>query len=75
MQTIYTVNTWELDDRFIDSIKAAFPNRQVKIEVCDEMDETEYLLSDPARRERLLRVMDDIKHGRNLVTPDQTLFQ
>mgnify|MGYP003393614379 CR=1 FL=1 len=47
----------------------------LKIEINDEQDETEYLLSDPARKERLLRAIDDINHGRNLVTPDQSLFK
>ena len=67
MQTTYTLNTDELDERFLASIKAAFPQRQVKIEINDEPDETEYLLSDPDRKERLLRAIDDINHGRNLV--------
>ena len=75
MQTTYQINTDELDDRFVASIKAAFPRRNVTIAVNDEADETEYLLSDPARKERLLRAIDDINHGRNLVTPDQSLFR
>jgi hypothetical protein len=37
-------------------------------------DETEYLLSDPARRKRLLEAVEDIRVGRNLITPDQSLF-
>ena len=75
MQTTYQMNSDELDDRFVASIKAAFPQRKVTIAVNDEPDETEYLLSDPARKERLLRAIDDINHGRNLVTPDQALFR
>ena len=74
MQTTYILNTEELDERFLSSIKAAFPQRQVTIAVNDEPDATEYLLSDPARRERLLRAIDDLNHGRNLITPDQSLF-
>ena len=75
MQTTYTLNTDELDERFLSSIKAAFPQRQVTIAINDEPDATEYLLTDPARRERLLRAIEDINHGRNLVVPDQSLFQ
>ena len=75
MQTTYTLNTDDLDERFLASIKAAFPRRQVKIEINDERDETEYLLSEPARKARLLGAIDDINHGCNLVTPDQSLFQ
>ena len=75
MQTTYTLNTDELDEGFLQRVKSAFPRRQVTIAVNDEADETEYLLSDPARKERLLRAIDDINHGRNLVTPDQSLFR
>jgi len=38
-------------------------------------DETDYLLSSPANREHLLRVIEDIGAGRNLVEPDQTMFR
>ncbi|MEA3207535.1 MAG: hypothetical protein QOE70_592 [Chthoniobacter sp.] len=38
-------------------------------------DETDYLLASPANREHLLRVVADVEAGRNLVTPDQTMFQ
>jgi hypothetical protein len=75
MQTTFAINTDELDERFLAGVKTMFPHRQVTIAVNDEADETEYLLSDPARKERLLRAIDDINHGRNLVTPDQSLFR
>jgi len=32
-------------------------------------------LSDPERRERLLRAIEDVKAGRNIVVPDQSIFQ
>ena len=38
-------------------------------------DETDYLLSSPANREHLLRVVEDVKAGRNIVVPDQTMFR
>lgn len=37
-------------------------------------DTTKDLLSDPARRERLLQAVEDIKAGENVVMPDQSLF-
>ncbi|MBI5774120.1 MAG: hypothetical protein HZA89_10305 [Verrucomicrobia bacterium] len=78
MQTTFEIpNTAELDAGLIDKIKAVFPNQSVRVSVSDEAEEdtTEYLLRSPANRERLLRAIDDIKNGRNLVVPDQTLFQ
>jgi PHD/YefM family antitoxin component YafN of YafNO toxin-antitoxin module len=43
--------------------------------VVSEADETSVLLSDPARRERLLRAVADVEAGRNVVVPDQSQFQ
>ena len=77
MTTTFEVHTDELDERFLASVKAMFPRRTVTIAVRDEdeLDTTEYLLSDPARRERLLQAIEDVENGRNIVIPDQTLFQ
>ena len=38
-------------------------------------DETEYLLSSPANRDHLLRAVEDVAAGRNIVVPDQAMFQ
>ena len=38
-------------------------------------DETDYLMSSPANREHLLRVVEDVNAGRNIVVPDQTMFR
>lgn len=77
MTKIFELHTDQLDENFLASVKAEFPHRTVEIAVtgADEQDETEYLLSDPARRERLLRAVEDVKAGRNLITPDQSIFQ
>jgi hypothetical protein len=74
MTTTFHLNTDELDATFIERVKAAFPHQRIAIEVT-EADETEYLLSDPERRERLLRSIENVEHGRNIVIPDQAMFQ
>ena len=76
MQTIYTLNTADLDERFLRSIKAAFPRRAVAIQVSDESvveDTTAYLLKSPANRKRLLKSVAEAKAGKPLVTvtPEQ----
>jgi antitoxin YefM len=72
--TIYQVNADELDERFLDSLKAMFKNKEIEI-VVYERDETAYLLRSPANRERLLNAIRDVEQGQNLVTPAQEQFQ
>ena len=74
MFTIYRLNADELDANFLESLKAAFPHKEIEISVA-ESDETEYLLRSPANRERLLRAAADVEAGRNVIEPDQTLFR
>ena len=38
-------------------------------------DETEYLLSSPANRDRLERAIKDVSENRNLIQPDQSIFR
>ena len=66
MVTTYKLNTRELEISFLDSIKSTYPERDVKIMVW-EQDETEYLLNNPANRERMERILAETKEGK-LVT-------
>jgi antitoxin YefM len=72
--TIYRLNADELDANFLESLRAAFPHKEIEIAVA-EADETEYLLRSPANRERLLLAVADVEAGHNIVEPDQTLFR
>ena len=74
MTTTYQINADQLDAGFVERVKAAFPHKLIEIAVT-EADETSSLLSDPARRERLLRAAAEVEAGRNIVVPDQGLFQ
>ena len=74
MQTIYKTRANEIDASILDSIKALYSDKQIEISVI-EQDTTEYLLSSEADREQLLRAIDDIEHGRNIITPDQEQFR
>lgn len=74
MQTIYKTRANEIDPAILDSIKALYSDKQIEISVM-EQDTTEYLLSSEANREQLLRAIDDIEHGRRIITPDQEQFQ
>jgi antitoxin YefM len=74
MFTIYRTNADDLDERFLESLKAAFKHKQVEIAV-SEADETDYLLRSPANREHLLKALADVEQGRNVVVPDPQPFQ
>ena len=74
MYAVYRINANELDGQFLESLKAAYKDKQVEIAV-GEVDETDYLLRSPANRERLLKAVEDVDHGLNIVVPDQAQFR
>ena len=74
MTTTYRLHVDELDPTFVDRVKAAFADKVIEIQVM-EADETDDLLSNAARRERLLRAAADVEAGQNLAVPDQTQFR
>ena len=74
MNAIYQGKADELDQSLVDSIKAAFKDKEIEIAVY-ERDETAYLLRSPANREHLLRAVADIEGSENIVNPNQDEFQ
>ncbi len=74
MDAIYHVKADELDQNFLDALKAMFKDKEIEIAVY-ERDETAYLLRSPANRERLLNAIQDVEHETNLVIPAPEQFQ
>ena len=74
MTTTYRLHVDELDPSFLEKVKAAFPHKVIEIQVM-AADETDDLLSDASRRERLLRAAADVAAGRNVIVPDQAQFR
>lgn len=66
MQISYRLNANELDSSFLESLKAAFQNKEIEI-VVYESDETTFLLQNPASRKRLLTAVENIQNRSNLV--------
>ncbi len=66
MQISYRLNANELDNNFLESLKAAFQNKEIEIMVY-ESDETNFLLQHPANRRRLLTAVENIQNRSNLV--------
>jgi antitoxin YefM len=74
MNAIYQVKADELDQSFLDALKAMFKDREIEIAVY-ERDETAYLLRSPANRTRLLSAIAETEQKQNIVTPEQEQFQ
>ncbi len=74
MNAIYQLKADELDQTFLDSVKAAFKDKEIEITV-SERDETAYLLRSLANREHLLGAIADVEQSQNIVTADQEQFQ
>ncbi|NJO41148.1 MAG: hypothetical protein HC769_02905 [Cyanobacteria bacterium CRU_2_1] len=69
MYTVYRLKANEIDQRFIDGLKATFQDREIEI-VVYEVDETAYLMASEANRNRLLQAIENIHNRTNLVEVD-----
>ncbi len=67
MDTLVRLNADELNTGLIDFIKTSFKGKRIALHIYeDEMDETEYLLSDPVTKQRLLESIENVKEGKNM---------
>lgn len=69
MSTTYRVNANDLDEKFLNNLKNLFKDKQIEIHVVEE-DATEYILSTEANRDRLLKALEDIESGKELIKVD-----
>ena len=67
MKATYRIRANELDEKFIERIKTTFGEQEIEIVVSD-IDETDYLLQSPVNKERLLKAIQNVKRGENLVS-------
>ncbi len=63
MTTTYKLNSKELSEEIIKSIKEAFRDREIEITVTDVIDETEFLLSTEANKKHLYKSIDELEKG------------
>jgi antitoxin YefM len=66
MQNIYRLNANELDQSFLDSLKAKFKDQDIEI-IINPIDETDYLMASEVNRTRLLKAVENIKQRSQLV--------
>ncbi|TAE24091.1 MAG: hypothetical protein EAZ92_13620 [Candidatus Kapaibacterium sp.] len=79
MQTTFRLNAAELNEQFLEAVKMLFRDKELTItvqpasnghsEADDAMDETEFLMSNPANYARLLESMRHAEEGK-LITVD-----
>jgi antitoxin YefM len=69
MQSVHRLKANELDDHFLESLKAQWGDREIEI-VISEADETAYLMRNEANRQHLLKAVNDIEQRHNLVEVD-----
>ena len=70
----FTMKLNELDAGLIEKLKSLFQNdKYIEINVLDDRDETEYLLSTPANRESILRSLDQLKRHDTISKSTQDL--
>jgi hypothetical protein len=48
MEAIYKLTANEVDQKFLENIRRLFGNKRIKITIEPDLDETEYLLEEPA---------------------------
>ena len=63
MYTEFHINEKELDNEFLNKIKAMFKNKSLSIIIEEEQDETDYLLKSEANRKNLLESINQAEKG------------
>jgi hypothetical protein len=67
MDTLLRANADEINTSLIDFIRSTFKGKRITVHIYEaEEDETEYLLSDPVAKERLLQAVENVNQMRNL---------
>ena len=64
MYTTYHLKEDELNEDFLNGVKKLFKNKKLTITIAEELDETEYLLSNPANKTHVTESIEQLNQGR-----------
>jgi hypothetical protein len=70
MDTLLRGNADEINASLVEFIRSTFKGKKVAVHIYEdnEMDETEYLLSDAIGKEKLLKSVEEVNNGKGLKT-------
>lgn len=67
MDTLVKLNADEINQSLLDFIKTSFKGKRIAVHIYeDDRDETDYLLSDPLHREKLLATVAEINQQKTM---------
>jgi len=66
METTYRLNARELSVELIQSIQAAFKDKNIEITITDQVDETDYLLSTESNKKQLYISIEELEQGKGI---------
>jgi antitoxin YefM len=66
MQTIYRLKARELNNDFLEGLKATFGDKDIEI-IVYEVNETDYLLKSDVNKVRLVKAIENANNKTNLV--------
>ncbi|NEQ65661.1 MAG: hypothetical protein F6K21_09205 [Symploca sp. SIO2D2] len=66
MESSFRLNARDLDQKFLESLKTLFQDREIEIIVYD-VDETAYLSKSEANQQRLLKAIKNVENGTNMI--------
>jgi hypothetical protein len=75
MDFTQSIDADNLSIDFLNYLKAAFKGKKIRVTVEEEMDTTEYLLSIPANKKRLLKSIENIEKGQGLIELDEKMLK
>ena len=67
MNTTIKINAQELNERFINSIKEMFGNKNIEINISEDVDDTDYLFRSEKNKRILEERMKNVDEGKNLL--------